>query len=147
MFLKRSLILAESYNELAFDLKTTFKVCEKRSVANDNKPFDGITTLLSDLKSLSTSTDVSKEDPPQNNIFAMSVRLRMLALLTNNPSFKVSLHRNANTLLKTIVAVLCNATGLMNKLLEAREIPKWLASSLLVESHIPINRMWKSTFL
>ncbi|KAI9613732.1 hypothetical protein KEM48_003670 [Puccinia striiformis f. sp. tritici PST-130] len=102
---------------------TTFKVCEKRSVANDNKPFDGITTLLSDLKSLSTSTDVSKEDPPQNNIFAMSVRLRMLALLTNNPSFKVSLHRNANTLLKTIVAVLCNATGLMNKLLEAREIP------------------------
>ncbi|POW22632.1 hypothetical protein PSHT_01021 [Puccinia striiformis] len=110
MFLKRSLILAESYNELAFDLKTTFKVCEKRSVANDNKPFDGITTLLSDLKSLSTSTDVSKEDPPQNNIFAMSVRLRMLALLTNNPSFKVSLHRNANTLLKTIVAVLCNAT-------------------------------------
>ncbi|POW21744.1 hypothetical protein PSHT_02053, partial [Puccinia striiformis] len=132
MFLKRSLILAESYDELAFDLKTAFKAFEKRSLANDDKPFDGIATLLSDLESLSPSTDASNEDPPPNNILAISVRLRMLALLANDSSFEASLHRNANALLKSIVALLRNATGLMNESLEASEIPKWLASSLLI---------------
>ncbi|KAI9612780.1 hypothetical protein H4Q26_007941 [Puccinia striiformis f. sp. tritici PST-130] len=132
MFLKRSLILAESYDELAFDLKTAFKAFEKRSLADDDKPFDGIATLLSDLESLSPSTDASNEDPPPNNILAISVRLRMLALLANDSSFEASLHRNANALLKTIVALLRNATGLMNESLEASEIPKWLASSLLI---------------
>ncbi|KAA1107112.1 hypothetical protein PGT21_002719 [Puccinia graminis f. sp. tritici] len=132
MFLKRSLILAESYDELAFDLKTAFKAFEKKSLANDNKAFDGIATLLSDLESLSPPTDASNKDPLQNNILAISVRLRMLALLANDSSFEASLHRNAKALLQTIVALLRNATGLMNESLEATEIPKWLASSLLI---------------
>ncbi|KAI9601992.1 hypothetical protein KEM48_001282 [Puccinia striiformis f. sp. tritici PST-130] len=85
-----------------------------------------------DLESLSPSTDASNEDPPPNNILAISVRLRMLALLANDSSFEASLHRNANALLKSIVALLRNATGLMNESLEASEIPKWLASSLLI---------------
>ncbi|KAI9613912.1 hypothetical protein H4Q26_009762 [Puccinia striiformis f. sp. tritici PST-130] len=56
----------------------------------------------------------------------------MLALLANNSSFKRSLHQNATALLKTIAALLGNATGLMNTLLEAGKISKWLASSLLI---------------
>ncbi|WAQ92891.1 hypothetical protein PtA15_17A373 [Puccinia triticina] len=132
MFLKRSLILAESYDELAFDLKTAFKAFEKKSMANDNKTFDGIATLLSELESFSPSSDPSSEDSSRNNVPAISVRLRMLALLANDSSFEASLHRNANTLLRTIVALLRNATGLMKESLEVTEIPKWLASSLLI---------------
>jgi len=117
---------------LAFDLKTAFKAFKKTLLANDNKPFNGIATLLSDIESLVPPSDASTEDPTRNNILAISVRLRMLALLANDSSFEASLHRNANALLKTNVALLCNATGLMNESLEANEIPKWLASSLLV---------------
>ncbi|PLW06110.1 hypothetical protein PCANC_26097 [Puccinia coronata f. sp. avenae] len=91
MFLKRSLILAKSYNELAFDLKTAFKAFEKKSLVNDNKPFDGIAMLLSDLESLSLPSDPSTKHPTQNNILAISVRLGMLALLANDVSFETSL--------------------------------------------------------
>jgi len=114
---------------LAFDLKTAFKAFKKTLLANDNKPFNGIATLLSDIESLVPPSDASTEDPTRNNILAVSVRLR---LLVNDSSFEASLHRNANALLKTNVALLRNATGLMNESLEANEIPKWLASSLLV---------------
>lgn len=132
MFLKRSLILAKSYDELAFNLKTAFKAFEKKSLVNDNKPFNGIAMLPSDLKSLSMPSDSSTEDPTQNNILAISVRLRMLALLANDVSLETSPARNANALLRINVTLLRNAAGLMNKSLEANEIPKWLASSLLV---------------
>lgn len=133
MFLKRSLVLAESYDELAFDLKTAFKAFEKKSLAtNDSKLFDGIATLLSDLESLLPAPDTSSSDPPRMNIMAISVRLRMLALLANDSAFEASLHRNASSLLKTTVALLRNAYPLQNEKLEASEIPRWLASSLLV---------------
>ena len=103
-----------------------------RNLANDNKPFNGIATLLSDLESLVLPSDASTQDPTHNNILAISVWLRMLALLANDSSFEASLHWNANALLKTNVALLRHATGLMNESLEANEIPKWLASLLLV---------------
>ncbi|CAH7682711.1 expressed protein, partial [Phakopsora pachyrhizi] len=81
-FLKRSMDLAESYEGQAFDLKAAFKAVENKPfILDNNKPFDGIQNLIIELHELvndeqTVRTGTSSSHPP-----ALSVRLRILALL------------------------------------------------------------------
>ncbi|CAH7685633.1 hypothetical protein PPACK8108_LOCUS20200, partial [Phakopsora pachyrhizi] len=51
--LKRSMDLAESYEGLAFDLEAAFKTFENKPfILDDNKPFDGIQSLIIELQEL-----------------------------------------------------------------------------------------------
>ncbi|CAH7668408.1 hypothetical protein PPACK8108_LOCUS2916, partial [Phakopsora pachyrhizi] len=52
-FLKRSMDLAESYEGLAFDLEAAFKTFENKPfILDNNKPFDGIQSLIIKLQEL-----------------------------------------------------------------------------------------------
>ncbi|MBW0460652.1 hypothetical protein O181_000367 [Austropuccinia psidii MF-1] len=133
IFLKRSLLLAESYEELAFDLKTAFKAFENKSfnTTDNNTPFDGIAMLLGELQRLLPQDPSSATESSANNLKAISVRLRVLALLANDSAFETSLQKNAPGLMTAIISLL-RSTPLPNELLEASDIPTWTASALLV---------------
>ncbi|CAH7668723.1 expressed protein, partial [Phakopsora pachyrhizi] len=69
-FLKRSMDLAESYEGLAFDLKAAFKAFENKPfISGNNKPFDGIQSLIIKLQELvndeqTVRTGTSSSHPP-----------------------------------------------------------------------------------
>ncbi|CAH7686641.1 expressed protein, partial [Phakopsora pachyrhizi] len=131
-FLKRSMDLAESYEGLAFDLKAAFKAFENKPfILDDNKPFDGILSLINDLQELVHDEQTVRSGTLSSHPPALSVRLRVLALLANDSMFEASLQRHAAALFALIIKLLQKAP-LFSDSLEASLIPPWLASALLV---------------
>ncbi|KAH9820843.1 hypothetical protein DFH28DRAFT_1121207 [Melampsora americana] len=136
LFLERSFVLAESYEGLAFDLKVAFKTFEKKPPSGlDVQSFDAIGTLLGDLRRLTSVEHLNPEDTtaknPSDNLPAVSVRLRVLALLANDASFEDSLRRNMAGLLGVLMQLL-SQTSLTSDPQDPTQIPVWLASALLV---------------
>ncbi|CAH7686441.1 hypothetical protein PPACK8108_LOCUS21089 [Phakopsora pachyrhizi] len=77
-FLKRSMDLAESYEGLAFNLEAAFKTFENKPfILDNNKPFDGIQSLIIELQEL-----VNDEQPQHAAaLFALIIKLLQKAHL------------------------------------------------------------------
>ncbi|KAI8460869.1 hypothetical protein BY996DRAFT_6429551 [Phakopsora pachyrhizi] len=104
-----------SYFLKPFDLKAAFKAFENKPfILDDNKPFDGILSLINDLQELVHDEQTVRSGTLSSHPPALSVRLR------------ASLQRHAAALFALII----------NDSLEASLIPPWLASALLPASEL-----------
>ncbi|KAI8454868.1 hypothetical protein BY996DRAFT_7067248, partial [Phakopsora pachyrhizi] len=100
-FLKRSMDLAESYEGLAFDLEAAFKTFENKPfILDDNKPFDGIQSLIIELQEL-----VNDEQPVRSGTSSSHPP----RAFSNNSMFEASLQQHAAALFALIIKLLQKA--------------------------------------
>ncbi|KAI8447161.1 hypothetical protein BY996DRAFT_7735989, partial [Phakopsora pachyrhizi] len=84
-FLKRSMDLAESYEGLAFDLEAAFKTFENKPfILDNNKPFDGIQSLIIKLQELVNDEQPASLQQHAAALFALIIKLLQKAHLFSN---------------------------------------------------------------